>query len=162
MFFNHYLIQEVNAKPTKSLFASIQFWRAYLPTHWMCVFFPRWDVPQCFPSDPERSAVSADLLSSNPSPSSPSPRSALQVPEGSEVHFQPGNFSLACQIQQEALPHGNEHLLNWAQKKYRAVTSFSELMTTQDIYIKVGEGVCEIPKIPNIAAGPGARLPVPF
>lgn len=63
----------------------------------------------------------------------------FHVPEGSEVHFQPGNFSLVCQIQQETLPHGNEHLLNWAQKKYRAVTSFSELMTTQDIYIKVGE-----------------------
>ncbi|XP_075935364.1 transforming growth factor beta receptor type 3 [Anarhichas minor] len=63
----------------------------------------------------------------------------FHVSEGSEVHFQPGNFSLSCQIQKEALPHGNEHLLNWAQKKYRAVTSFSELRMTQDIYIKVGE-----------------------
>ncbi|KAF3835706.1 hypothetical protein F7725_028264 [Dissostichus mawsoni] len=61
------------------------------------------------------------------------------VSEGSEVHFQPGNFSLSCQIQKEAFSHGNEHLLNWAQKKYRAVTSFSELRMTQDIYIKVGE-----------------------
>lgn len=65
----------------------------------------------------------------------------LKVSEGSEVHFQLGNFSLSCQILKETLPHGNEHLLNWAQKKYRAVTSFSELRTTQDIYIKVGEGV---------------------
>ncbi|XP_068175106.1 transforming growth factor beta receptor type 3 [Antennarius striatus] len=63
----------------------------------------------------------------------------FHVPEGSEVHFQPGNFSQACQIQRENLPHGNEHLLNWAQKKYRAVTSFTELRMTQDIYIKVGE-----------------------
>ncbi|KAM3875789.1 transforming growth factor beta receptor type 3 [Diretmus argenteus] len=63
----------------------------------------------------------------------------FHVSEGSEVHFQPGNFSLTCQIQKETLPHGNEHLLNWAQKKYRAVTSFSELKMTQDIYIKVGE-----------------------
>ncbi|XP_049910612.1 transforming growth factor beta receptor type 3 [Epinephelus moara] len=63
----------------------------------------------------------------------------FHVSEGSEVHFQPGNFSLSCQIQKETLPHGNEHLLNWAQKKYRAVTSFSELRMTQDIYIKVGE-----------------------
>lgn len=69
------------------------------------------------------------------------PFPVLKVSEGSEVHFQPGNFSLRCQIQKETLPHGNEHLLNWAQKKYRAVTSFSELRTTQDIYIKVGEGV---------------------
>ncbi|XP_074492581.1 transforming growth factor beta receptor type 3 isoform X2 [Sebastes fasciatus] len=63
----------------------------------------------------------------------------FHVSEGSEVHFQPGNFSLSCQIQKETLPHGNEHLLNWAQKKYKAVTSFSELRMTQDIYIKVGE-----------------------
>nr|XP_020465683.1 transforming growth factor beta receptor type 3 [Monopterus albus] len=61
------------------------------------------------------------------------------IPEGSEVHFQPGNFSVSCQIEEETLPHGNEHLLNWAQKKFRAVTSFSELRMTQDIYIKVGE-----------------------
>ncbi|KAK2835996.1 hypothetical protein Q5P01_016480 [Channa striata] len=61
------------------------------------------------------------------------------VSEGSEVHIQPGNFSLSCQIEKETLPHGNEHLLNWAQKKFRAVTSFSELRMTQDIYIKVGE-----------------------
>nr|XP_046247010.1 transforming growth factor beta receptor type 3 [Scatophagus argus] len=63
----------------------------------------------------------------------------FHVSDGSEVQFQPGNFSLSCQIQNETLPHGNEHLLNWAQKKYRAVTSFSELRMTQDIYIKVGE-----------------------
>ncbi|XP_054458622.1 transforming growth factor beta receptor type 3 isoform X2 [Anoplopoma fimbria] len=63
----------------------------------------------------------------------------FHVSEGSEVLFQPGNFSLSCQIQNESLPHGNKHLLNWAQKKYRAVTSFSELRMTQDIYIKVGE-----------------------
>ncbi|XP_035503149.2 transforming growth factor beta receptor type 3 [Scophthalmus maximus] len=63
----------------------------------------------------------------------------FHVSEGSEVRFQPGNFSVSCQIQKETLPHGNEHLLSWAQKKYRAVTSFSELRMTQDIYIKVGE-----------------------
>ncbi|XP_036970530.1 transforming growth factor beta receptor type 3 [Acanthopagrus latus] len=66
-------------------------------------------------------------------------RHTFHVSEGSEVHFQPGNFSLFCQIQKDNLPHGNEHLLNWAQRKYRAVTSFSELRMTQDIYIKVGE-----------------------
>uniref|UniRef100_A0A3Q3LQL9 Transforming growth factor, beta receptor III n=1 Tax=Mastacembelus armatus TaxID=205130 RepID=A0A3Q3LQL9_9TELE len=61
------------------------------------------------------------------------------VTEDSEVHFQPGNFSLSCQVEKEILPHGNDHLLNWAQKRFRAVTSFSELKMTQDIYIKVGE-----------------------
>uniref|UniRef100_A0A669BMA9 Transforming growth factor, beta receptor III n=1 Tax=Oreochromis niloticus TaxID=8128 RepID=A0A669BMA9_ORENI len=58
---------------------------------------------------------------------------------GSQVRFKPENFSLFTRIQQETFPHGNEQLLNWAQKKYRAVTSFSELKMTQDIYIKVGE-----------------------
>lgn len=86
----------------------------------------------------------------------------LKVSEGSEVRFQSGNFSLHCQIQKETLPHGNEHLLNWAQKKYTAVTSFSELKTTQDIYIKVGEGVYQIPQIPNIALAPGVSFPLPF
>eukprot|EP00063_Salmo_salar_P003716 XP_013978551.1 PREDICTED: transforming growth factor beta receptor type 3 [Salmo salar] len=63
----------------------------------------------------------------------------FHVSGGSDVHFPPGNFSLHCHVQKEVLPHGNEHLLNWATKKYRAVTSFSELKITLDIYIKVGE-----------------------
>ncbi|XP_008295427.1 transforming growth factor beta receptor type 3 [Stegastes partitus] len=63
----------------------------------------------------------------------------FHVSEGSEVYFKSGNFSLFTEILEETLPHGNEHLLNWAQKKYRAVTSFSELRMTQAIYIKVGE-----------------------
>uniref|UniRef100_A0A8C4DGX6 Transforming growth factor, beta receptor III n=1 Tax=Dicentrarchus labrax TaxID=13489 RepID=A0A8C4DGX6_DICLA len=69
----------------------------------------------------------------------PGIKRTFHVSEGSEVHFQPGNISLFCQIEKETLPNGNEHLLNWAQKKYRAVTSFSELRMTEDIYIKVGE-----------------------
>uniref|UniRef100_A0A8C8G7D5 ZP domain-containing protein n=1 Tax=Oncorhynchus tshawytscha TaxID=74940 RepID=A0A8C8G7D5_ONCTS len=63
----------------------------------------------------------------------------FHVSGGSDVHFPPGNFSLHCHVQKEVLPHGNEHLLNWATKKYRAVTSFSELKIALDIYIKVGE-----------------------
>ncbi|XP_053734242.1 transforming growth factor beta receptor type 3 [Synchiropus splendidus] len=63
----------------------------------------------------------------------------FHISEASEVHFPPGNFSLACQIRKETLPHGNERLLNWAMKIYGAVTSFSELRMTKDIYIKVGE-----------------------
>lgn len=66
----------------------------------------------------------------------PGVQRTFHVSEGSEVQFQSGDFG---QIQNESLPHGNEHLLNWAQRKYRAVTSFSELRMTQDIYIKVGE-----------------------
>uniref|UniRef100_A0A3B3W0P8 Transforming growth factor, beta receptor III n=1 Tax=Poecilia latipinna TaxID=48699 RepID=A0A3B3W0P8_9TELE len=63
----------------------------------------------------------------------------FHVSLGSEVLFKQANFSLNTRIQKENLPQGNEHLLNWAQKKYRAVTSFSELRMTQAIYIKVGE-----------------------
>ncbi|XP_047442930.1 transforming growth factor beta receptor type 3 [Mugil cephalus] len=63
----------------------------------------------------------------------------FHVSEGSEVYFKPENFSVFTQIKKETLPHGNEHLLNWAQKKYSAVTSFSELRMAQAIYIKVGE-----------------------
>ncbi|KAK6313921.1 hypothetical protein J4Q44_G00153800 [Coregonus suidteri] len=66
-------------------------------------------------------------------------RHTFHVSVGSDVHFPPGNFSLHCHVPKEVLPHGNEHLLNWATKKYRAVTSFSELKIALDIYIKVGE-----------------------
>ncbi|KAJ8357387.1 hypothetical protein SKAU_G00201810 [Synaphobranchus kaupii] len=61
------------------------------------------------------------------------------VSKGSEIQFEPGNFSLSCEVVKETLPHDNEHLLSWAQKKYKAVTSFSELKVAQNIYIKVGE-----------------------
>ncbi|KAM4739258.1 transforming growth factor beta receptor type 3 isoform 2-T2 [Anableps anableps] len=63
----------------------------------------------------------------------------FHVSMGSEVRFKQANFSLNTRIQEVTLPQGNEHLLNWAQKMYRAVTSFSELRMTQAIYIKVGE-----------------------
>ncbi|KAJ8270162.1 hypothetical protein GJAV_G00111030 [Gymnothorax javanicus] len=61
------------------------------------------------------------------------------VSKGSEIQFEPGNFSLSCEVVQETLPHDNEHLLSWAQRKYKAVTSFSELKVAHNIYIKVGE-----------------------
>ncbi|KAK0136500.1 Transforming growth factor beta receptor type 3 [Merluccius polli] len=63
----------------------------------------------------------------------------LEVSPGSEVRFQTKNFSLGCQVIQETLPHGNEHLLAWGLKKYRGLTSFLELRMTRDIYINVGE-----------------------
>ncbi|KAJ8418542.1 hypothetical protein AAFF_G00000410 [Aldrovandia affinis] len=64
---------------------------------------------------------------------------SFHVSEGSEIQFEPGNFSLSCEVLKETLPHGNEHLLTWGQKKYKAITSFSELKVAQDVYIKVGE-----------------------
>ncbi|XP_072294404.1 transforming growth factor beta receptor type 3 [Eucyclogobius newberryi] len=63
----------------------------------------------------------------------------FHVSEGSEVQFQSTDLSLSAHVLTENLPHGNEHLLNWAQRKYKAVTSFSELRMTRDIYVKVGE-----------------------
>ncbi|XP_006758266.1 PREDICTED: transforming growth factor beta receptor type 3 [Myotis davidii] len=61
------------------------------------------------------------------------------VSEGSEVHFSSRNFSLSAKTEERSFPHGNEHLLNWAQKEYGAVTSFTELKIARNIYIKVGE-----------------------
>lgn len=63
----------------------------------------------------------------------------FHVSDGSVVQFQSAAVSVTAQVLEESLPHGNEHLMNWAQKLYKAVTSFSELRMTQDIYIKVGE-----------------------
>ncbi|KAM6167754.1 transforming growth factor beta receptor type 3 [Erethizon dorsatum] len=61
------------------------------------------------------------------------------VSEGSVVQFSSGNFSLTAKTEEKNFPHGNEHLLNWAQKEYGAVTSFTELKIARNIYIKVGE-----------------------
>uniref|UniRef100_A0A3Q2QJ84 Transforming growth factor, beta receptor III n=1 Tax=Fundulus heteroclitus TaxID=8078 RepID=A0A3Q2QJ84_FUNHE len=66
-------------------------------------------------------------------------RHTFHVSQGSQVQYKQANFSLNTEILQETLPQGNEDLLNWAQKEYRAVTSFTELRMTQAIYIKVGE-----------------------
>ncbi|KTF94616.1 hypothetical protein cypCar_00002290 [Cyprinus carpio] len=63
----------------------------------------------------------------------------FHVAQGSEVHFEAGNFSESCEVKVENLPHDNEHLLSWAHQRYGAVTSFSELKMAHDIYIKVGE-----------------------
>ncbi|XP_074858334.1 transforming growth factor beta receptor type 3 isoform X2 [Carettochelys insculpta] len=61
------------------------------------------------------------------------------VSPGSIVQFEKGNFSLAAETKEKTLPQGNEHLLHWAQKEYGAVTSFTELKISRNIYIKVGE-----------------------
>ncbi|CAL8241531.1 unnamed protein product, partial [Gadus morhua 'NCC'] len=65
--------------------------------------------------------------------------SQVEVSQGSEVRFQSGNFSVASQVLPELLPHGNDHLLSWALKKYGGLTSFLELRMTQDIHLNVGE-----------------------
>uniref|UniRef100_A0A4X2JWU8 Transforming growth factor beta receptor 3 n=1 Tax=Vombatus ursinus TaxID=29139 RepID=A0A4X2JWU8_VOMUR len=62
-----------------------------------------------------------------------------QVSEGSVVEFPEGNFSLSAKTEERSFPHGNVHLLQWAQKEYGAVTSFTELKISKNVYIKVGE-----------------------
>nr|XP_033772662.1 transforming growth factor beta receptor type 3 isoform X2 [Geotrypetes seraphini] len=65
------------------------------------------------------------------------------VSAGSTVQSEEGNFSLSAETEvkqlPQGIPRGNEHLLQWAQRKYRAVTSFTELKMSRNIYIKVGE-----------------------
>ncbi|XP_074077792.1 transforming growth factor beta receptor type 3 [Macrotis lagotis] len=61
------------------------------------------------------------------------------VSEGSAVQFPEGNFSLSAKTEEKNFPHGNVHLLHWAQKEYGAVTSFTELKISRNVYIKVGE-----------------------
>ncbi|XP_013816829.2 transforming growth factor beta receptor type 3 isoform X2 [Apteryx mantelli] len=58
---------------------------------------------------------------------------------GSVVQFEKGNFSLSAEMEEKLFPEKNEHLLQWAQKEYGAVTSFTELKISRNIYIKVGE-----------------------
>lgn len=61
------------------------------------------------------------------------------VSAGSIVQFEKENFSLSAKIDEKPLPQGNKHLLQWAQKEYGAVTSFTELKVSRNVYIKVGE-----------------------
>lgn len=56
------------------------------------------------------------------------------------MQFEKENFSLSAKIDEKPLPQGNKHLLQWAQKEYGAVTSFTELKVSRNVYIKVGEG----------------------
>ncbi|XP_060088164.1 transforming growth factor beta receptor type 3 [Heteronotia binoei] len=61
------------------------------------------------------------------------------VSAGSIVLFEKENFSSSAKIEERPLPQGNKHLLQWAQKAYGAVTSFTELKISKNVYIKVGE-----------------------
>lgn len=62
----------------------------------------------------------------------------FHVTKDSDIQFQ-NNVSLFSEILPGTLPHRNEHLLSWAKRQYSAITSFTELKITHDIYIKVGE-----------------------
>uniref|UniRef100_A0A8C9FUC5 Transforming growth factor beta receptor 3 n=1 Tax=Pavo cristatus TaxID=9049 RepID=A0A8C9FUC5_PAVCR len=70
----------------------------------------------------------------------PGIRRVFFVSSGSIVWFEKGNFSLSAEMEEKNFPERNEHLLQWAQKEYGAVTSFTELKISRNIYIKVGEG----------------------
>ncbi|XP_069497883.1 transforming growth factor beta receptor type 3 isoform X2 [Ambystoma mexicanum] len=61
------------------------------------------------------------------------------VSSDSVVHFEADNFSLTAHTEEKQLPQGNEHLLHWARRQYGAVTSFTELKLSRNIYIKLGE-----------------------
>ncbi|XP_065512136.1 transforming growth factor beta receptor type 3 [Caloenas nicobarica] len=69
----------------------------------------------------------------------PGIRRVFFVSLGSVVQFEKGNFSLSAETEEKVFPEKNEHLLQWAQKEYGAVTSFTELKISRNIYIKVGE-----------------------
>ncbi|XP_005422180.2 transforming growth factor beta receptor type 3 [Geospiza fortis] len=69
----------------------------------------------------------------------PGIRRVFFVSVGSVVQFEKGNFSLSAETEEKFFPEKNEHLLQWAQKEYGAVTSFTELKISRNIYIKVGE-----------------------
>lgn len=51
---------------------------------------------------------------------------------------------MSAQTEERSLPSGNEHLLQWTQRNYGAVTSFTEVKMTKRIDIKVGEGKSNI------------------
>uniref|UniRef100_U3J3N4 Transforming growth factor beta receptor 3 n=2 Tax=Anas platyrhynchos TaxID=8839 RepID=U3J3N4_ANAPP len=69
----------------------------------------------------------------------PGIRRVFFVSLGSVVQFEKGNFSLSAETEEKLFPEKNEYLLQWAQKEYGAVTSFTELKISRNIYIKVGE-----------------------
>ncbi|KAM9481970.1 transforming growth factor beta receptor type 3 isoform 1-T1 [Clarias gariepinus] len=69
----------------------------------------------------------------------PGIKRVFYVTESSVVQFEERNLSFSSEVHTETLPHGNEHLMSWAKRQYRAITSFTELKMTHDVYVKVGE-----------------------
>ncbi|OBS82151.1 hypothetical protein A6R68_23859, partial [Neotoma lepida] len=62
-----------------------------------------------------------------------------KVSQGSVVKFPSQNFSSTAETKERSFPQENEPLLNWARREYGAVTSFTEVKISRNIYIKVGE-----------------------
>ncbi|CAH2311519.1 transforming growth factor beta receptor type 3 isoform X1, partial [Pelobates cultripes] len=67
------------------------------------------------------------------------PEKFFSVSKGSSVKFDEEHVFLSAQTDERDLPTGNELLLQWAQKNYEAVTSFTEVKFSKNIYIKLGE-----------------------
>nr|XP_023688531.1 transforming growth factor beta receptor type 3-like isoform X2 [Paramormyrops kingsleyae] len=69
----------------------------------------------------------------------PHVKRTLHISKRSEVLFEVGNFSAFSNVLAENLPRGKQRLVTWAKRKYKAVTSFSEIKAAKNIYMKVGE-----------------------
>ncbi|XP_067846016.1 transforming growth factor beta receptor type 3 isoform X2 [Heptranchias perlo] len=63
----------------------------------------------------------------------------FHVSKNSTIEFPTVNFTSSVSLEEHSLPQGSKHLLQWTQKKYGSVTSFTELNKANNIYIKVGE-----------------------
>ncbi|XP_078416902.1 transforming growth factor beta receptor type 3 isoform X1 [Cetorhinus maximus] len=63
----------------------------------------------------------------------------FHVSENSTVQFPAVNFTSSRSLEEYSLPQDGKHLLQWTQKIYGSVTSFTELNKANNIYIKVGE-----------------------
>lgn len=63
----------------------------------------------------------------------------FHVSTNSTVQFPSANFTSSKSLEEHSLPQGSKHLLQWTQRKYGFVTSFTELNKVNNIYIKVGE-----------------------
>ncbi|XP_069795291.1 transforming growth factor beta receptor type 3 isoform X2 [Narcine bancroftii] len=63
----------------------------------------------------------------------------FHVSLNSTVQFPTVNFTSSKSMEEHLMPQGSKHLLQWTQRKYGSVTSFTELNKVNNIYIKVGE-----------------------
>ncbi|XP_043941595.1 transforming growth factor beta receptor type 3 [Protopterus annectens] len=61
------------------------------------------------------------------------------VSKGSNVQFETADFSSTAKLEEHNMPHDNKQLLQWTQRKFKRVTSFTELRVCENIYVKVGE-----------------------
>ncbi|XP_048457941.1 transforming growth factor beta receptor type 3 isoform X1 [Rhincodon typus] len=63
----------------------------------------------------------------------------FHVSVNSTVQFPTINFTSSRSLEELSLPQDSKRLLQWTEKKYGSVTSFTELNKANNIYIKVGE-----------------------